>query len=81
MSSEAPLMIRCELCGNSFQFGAHIYRGKVISAYKLTLCDACYGGNWDGYAPHYETILEAHWKMHGITSPRRNSRGLYPRGD
>ena len=42
-------MPKCQLCGSSFQFGAHVYRGKVIAAYKLTLCDACYGGNWDGY--------------------------------
>lgn len=80
MTTGEPFMVKCQLCGSSFQFGAHVYRGKVIAAYKLTLCDACYRGNWDGYATHYGPILEAHWKEHGINPPERNSKGWYPRG-
>ena len=81
MRHEKPFMAKCELCGTPFQFGRHVYRGKVIAAYKLTLCEACYSGNWDGFATHYEPILEAHWKKHGIVPPQRNSDGWYPRGD
>lgn len=80
MRTEKPFMTTCQLCGSSFQFGPHVYRGKVIAAYKLTLCEACYGGNWDGFAKHYEPTLEAHWQEHRISPPQRNSKGWYPRG-
>lgn len=73
-------MTNCQLCGATFQFGPHVYRGKVIARYKLTLCDGCYAGNWDGFAPHYEPILETHWRKEGIPIPARNAQGYYPRG-
>lgn len=75
-----PFITNCQLCHASFQFGPHIYRGKVISSYKLTLCDSCYAGNWDGFAPHYEPLLEAHWEKESIPFPARNAKGYYPRG-
>lgn len=80
MRNEQAFMAKCQLCGCAFQFGPHAYRGKVIAAYKLTLCDPCYGGNWDGYAPHYDSVLEGHWAKEGIEPPKRNGQGLYPRG-
>jgi hypothetical protein len=73
-------MIRCQLCNSEFQHGPHIYNGKVILSYKLTLCMVCYEGNWDGFAPHYEPNFEKHLTDHGIPIPQRNNKGWYPRG-
>lgn len=75
-----PFTTSCQLCGSRFRFGPHVYNGKVVASYKLTLCDACYAGNCDGYAPHYEARLEGHWSANGIPIPSRNANGLYPRG-
>lgn len=81
MVNAKPILVSCELCGAQFQFGSHVYRGKVIANYKLTVCSRCWEGNSDGFASHFERILEAHWNRNDIPVPTRNSKGWYPRGD
>ena len=70
---------KCFCCGTEFQFGPHIYDGKHIPGYGITVCRACYEGNWDGWAPHYEVLVLAHLKNKGIEPPARNSKGWLPR--
>ena len=36
--SDEKFMTSCELCGKSFRFGPHIYDGKVIPRYEITVC-------------------------------------------
>jgi hypothetical protein len=57
---ESKFMQHCELCGTNVQFGAHIYDGKFIPAYKLFVCSSCYAANWDGWAPNYESAVTRH---------------------
>ena len=76
----APFMFDCQMCGREFQFGHHIYDGKFIPAYQLHVCQTCFEGNWDGWAPHHESRLIARLKAKGIEVPKRNREGYLPRG-
>jgi len=76
---ELKPMFSCDLCGSKFRMGGGQYEGHVLSHYNMSLCGPCYAGNWDGFAPHYEPILERHLAANGITLPQRNSKGWYPR--
>jgi hypothetical protein len=77
---ENAIYYNCDLCGLKFQFGPHVHDGKWLNHYKMTLCMPCYQGNWDGFAPHYEGVIERHLAAEGIPLPKRNSKGWYPRG-
>ena len=68
----------CHLCGNSFEHDAHAY-GHFIPRYQMTVCMACWNGNWDGWSRHWEPKLLAHPKAHGLPIPEHNERGLLPR--
>ena len=72
-------MFNCDLCGSSYQMGRHKYDGKQIPRYKLGVCSTCYEGNWDGWAPHYESKILLHLKEKGLPTPERNNNGLLPR--
>ena len=74
-----PFYCTCELCGSTFQFGPGRYDGKHIAAYNLTVCQGSYVGNWDGWAPHYESKILDHLKAKGLPVPKRNSQDLLPR--
>lgn len=73
------IIMRCFACGGEFQFGPHIYAGKHIPAYKVTVCTTCYSANWDGWAPVYEPEILKHLKAEGIVVPLRNAGGWLPR--
>jgi hypothetical protein len=77
--SPDTLTYSCRLCASQFQFGPHVYAGKWLSHYRMVLCVPCYEGNWEGFAPHYEPVIEAHLEAEGIPLPRRNRKGWYPR--
>ena len=81
VGDEIRIMETCDICGAGFQMGPHIYNGKFVAAYQVSVCKPCFEGNWDGWAPHFEQTLEAHLKAKGIPFPRRNAAGYYPRGD
>ena len=72
-------MFTCDLCGGSYQMGRHKYDGKQIPRYKLGVCSMCYEGNWDGWAPHYESKILLHLKEKNLPVPERNDNGLLPR--
>jgi len=72
-------MQKCGLCGSSFQFGPHIYDGKHIARYQLTVCRGCWDANYDGWCPALEPALLAHLESKGIAVPERNADGWLPR--
>ena len=69
----------CDFCGSEFQFCPHIYNGKRIENYQLTVCKGCWDGNWDSWGPMVEQQLIAHLKERGIPIPKRNEKGWLPR--
>lgn len=77
--SEYKVMFSCFMCGDKFQMGPHTYKGKFISSYKISVCENCYKGNWDGWTLHYEERLLPHLKENGIPIPERNEKGWVPR--
>lgn len=78
-ASPHAVYFNCNLCGSKVQFGPHVYDGTWLGHYKMLLCRPCHAGNWDGFAPHYEPIIERHLTNEGIPLPKRNSKGWYPR--
>jgi hypothetical protein len=72
-------MFDCGLCGSKFQFGPHVYEGKHIARYQLTVCRACWLGNHDGWGPSAEAAFLAHLKAKGLPTPERNADGWFPR--
>lgn len=72
-------MFECILCETEFQMGPDIYAGKWIPTYQMHVCDACYAGNWDGYANHFEPTIVQHLKSKGLPIPNRNAKGNLPR--
>jgi len=77
--SEDKFMLQCFMCRKEFQFSPHIYAGRHIPAYNITVCDTCYKSNWDGWAPHYERKLIEHLKKENLPIPERNEKGWLPR--
>jgi len=77
--TDQNIMHPCFMCGSQFQMGEHIYDGKYIRRYDITVCMACWDGNWDGWTPDYETRLIAHLENEGILIPERNEKGWLPR--
>jgi hypothetical protein len=73
------VMLSCDLCGSSFQMGPHVYDGKHIARYQITVCRACWLGNWDGWAPQYEKRLLSLLTERGLPVPARNEKGWLPR--
>jgi|GraSoiStandDraft_47_1057283.scaffolds.fasta_scaffold114530_2 hypothetical protein len=69
----------CFCCGKKFQMGPHRYDGKYIAYYKISLCQSCYAGNWDGIGPYCEERLVAHLNENNIPVPSRNGKGWLPR--
>ena len=73
------IMETCLLCGKRFQMGPHRYDGKLIAGYKMLVCQSCYSGNWDGWAPYYEDRIIKHLEEMQLPTPDRNDKGLLPR--
>ena len=78
-ASMKPFMMRCFTCGSQFQFGPHVYDGKHISGYNITVCKICYSANWDGWRPMIESKILRHLEAEMIPVPERNSGGYLPR--
>lgn len=69
----------CELCGRRFRFGAHIYDGKHVARYNVTVCRECYYENAGGWKPSVESRVTAKLREAGKPIPERNAQGLLPR--
>ena len=74
-------MMSCDVCDKKFQQGPGRYEGHTIARYKMTVCDPCWQGNWDGWGPAAEPRVLDHLKEQGIPVPPRNAKGWIPRGD
>jgi hypothetical protein len=75
---EDKIMIKCDLCNMSFQFGHHRYDGKHLASYNMSVCNSCLRGNWDGVGPAREEAFIKHLQTNNITLPARNDKGWYP---
>lgn len=73
------IMEKCFCCRRSFQMGPGRYDGKFIPAYQILVCQNCYDGNWDGWAPVFEERILKHLNEESIAEPSRNSKGFLPR--
>lgn len=69
----------CDVCGSSYQHGPHRYEGHKLSTYGIVVCDSCWTGNHDGWAPFREPKLVEALKRNRLPMPQRNSKGLLPR--
>ena len=69
----------CDICGARVQLGPHVYGGKRIPRYQITICQDCWNENQDGYGPAVEEKFLAHLKALGIPEPARNAKGWFPR--
>lgn len=76
---DPAFMCDCDVCGNKFQFGEHVYDGKRIHLYDIMVCMGCYRSNWDGWAPQFEGNVTAKLVAQGKRLPARNDKGLLPR--
>jgi hypothetical protein len=74
-----PLQDICFICNSEFRMGGGVYNGHYIRRYQISVCDPCWAGNWDGWAPIHEGRLLAHLKEKGIPIPKRNAGGWLPR--
>lgn len=79
MNNPDIIMFPCDICGQQFQFGCHVYDGKFIPTYKLTVCITCFNANHDGWAPHYEQKILSHLERNRVKLPERNENGWLPR--
>lgn len=77
--NQHKVMNTCEVCTGNFQMGPHVYEGRYNNTYRLMVCNACYQGNWDGWAPLRENAVTKHLRAAGAPLPARNSNGLLPR--
>ena len=62
MPVDLEFKVDCFLCKQSFPFGFGVYRGRPIPAWKITVCDTCYKGNWDGVVLELHPRLKDHLK-------------------
>lgn len=77
--SEFKNIIPCFLCSRQFQYGSHLYDGKHIPAYNMSVCMNCYKASHDGWAPIYDAKILAHLKEKGLPTPERQKDGYLPR--
>ncbi len=74
------MVLDCGVCRRAFQFGPGRYDGKYIALYELTVCKTCWDGNWDGWSPEAEIVIQKHLEVKGLEVPLRNEKGWLPRG-
>lgn len=75
-----PIYYNCKICGQRFRYGPKIYDGQHINKYNLTVCKNCFQSAKDGWQKSDEKRLLDHLKKEKISTPSRNSNGLFPRG-
>jgi hypothetical protein len=76
--TKEKFMNKCDLCGKQYQNGPNRY-GYIVKLYEMAICNSCWIGNHDGFAPHYEDKILNHLKQNNLPVPERNIKGLLPR--
>ena len=66
MSDGGPIYYDCFLCERPFQFGPHLYRGRLVRAWDIMVCDSCVRGNWDGVVPSMRPHLVPYLESKGV---------------
>ena len=69
----------CEICGSKFILGPHIYDGRYLPKYGITVCMRCFFANGGGWAPHLEPAVTASLRQRNLPIPPWNESGLLPR--
>lgn len=78
-SPKVKYLEKCFLCGKKIQMGPHLYEGHICKGYGFLVCDICWRGNWDGWAPYYEAKILEFLKENNIKEVERLPNGLLPR--
>lgn len=76
MNKNNPYTEACFLCGTDFQFGEHIYAGKPLNRFGISVCNICKDANADGLGPGYEKKFLKHLEENGLSIPDRSEKGL-----
>ena len=61
-----PVMVACFLCTSQFQFGPHVYRGRYIRRWGISVCSGCFAANHDGIVPETYPHLLKHLEGKGV---------------
>jgi hypothetical protein len=74
------MMFSCDVCGNPYQHGRHLYEGKPLLLYGSAFaCPTCWESNHDGWSPNLEPVLLRLLEKQGLPVPKRLANGLLPR--
>jgi hypothetical protein len=50
--SEPTIRYQCFVCDRTFQYGPHLYEGRVVQGWdRKMICNRCEDSNWDGIVP------------------------------
>jgi hypothetical protein len=63
LTTEPKFFDKCFLCKQSFQFGPHLYDGRHIASWGISICHSCDAANWDGVVPNSHPDLIEHLKQ------------------
>ena len=75
--SKIKTVATCDLCGNEFQFGNHIYDGKRSAYYEIMICKICAPEIQSAIPNQYTNAVIEFAKSRGLTSfPRKRSGEL-----
>ncbi|MDP1837769.1 MAG: hypothetical protein Q8N31_06090 [Reyranella sp.] len=66
-SDDLIIMNDCEMCGNEYRDGQHVYKGRNIHPWKIRVCRTCHVMNWDGIVEDHQPRLMAHLAKHQIS--------------
>lgn len=75
------IMYKCFMCGREYQHSEGIYDGRKCEVYDFIVCNRCFEFNWDGWSIGDEEKILKHLRSKGIEPPKRNGKGLFPRGE
>ncbi len=64
----------CFLCGRSFECGPHLYKGRHIDTWNISVCQGCHSSPFGEVPPIYTSKVRRHLDERGIQY-RRNSQG------
>ena len=77
LTTEPKFFEKCFLCKQSFQFGPHLYDGRHIASWGISVCRSCDAANWDGVVPDSHPDLIEHLKQRGVRI-QLNGKGWLP---
>jgi hypothetical protein len=61
-----PNIETCDVCGQGFQFGPSIFRGRGVGTWGIKICDGCEKSNHDGLVPQTHRALLTTLQRQGV---------------